>query len=54
MPMAIKGMADALLTPMHRATSCPMPAPMASDGANTPAGMPDQAEIQVAQSFSRV
>jgi hypothetical protein len=36
------------------ATSCPMPAPMESDEANTPAGTLDQADSQVAQIFSRV
>jgi hypothetical protein len=54
MPIAINGMAASRPTPVSSATSWPMPAPMASDGANTPAGTPDQAEIQVAQNFSSV
>ena len=54
MPMAMSGIAASRLMPMNSATSWPMPAPMASEGANTPAGTPDQAEIHVAQNFSSV
>ena len=54
MPIAMSGMAASRPTPLSNATSCPMPAPMASDGANTPAGTPDQADSQVAQNLSSV
>lgn len=37
-----------------KATSLPMPAPMASDGANTPAGTPVHADRQVATNFKSV
>ena len=41
-------------SPTSRATSCPTPAPIASDGANTPAGTPLHADSQVATNFSSV
>ena len=54
MPMAISGIAASLDTPASSDTSWPMPAPMASDGANMPPGAPDQLDSQVAQNFSSV
>ncbi len=54
MPSAINGMAISWLRPVKRAMSLPMPAPMDSEGANTPAGTPVQADSQVAQNFSTV
>jgi hypothetical protein len=54
MPSAMSGIAASRLTSVSVATSWPMPAPTASEGANTPAGTPVQAESQVAQNLSSV
>ena len=53
MPSAMRLGARALWLPANTwATSCPMPAPMDSDGAKMPAGTPLQEVIQVATNFS--
>lgn len=54
MPSAMSGIAASGPTRVSSATSLPMPAPMASEGANTPAGTPLQADSQVAQNLSSV
>ena len=53
MPSAMSGIAASGPTWVSSATSLPMPAPMASDGAKTPAGTPVQADSQVAQNFEQ-
>ena len=54
MPSAMSGMACSGGRPNSQATSRPMPAPTASEGANTPAGTPVHEDSQVAMNLSRV
>jgi hypothetical protein len=54
MPSAMSGIAASRLSPKTSAPSLPGPAPMASEGENTPPGTPLQGYSQVAQKLSSV